>query len=46
MVIRGTPSAALAGNAASGQAVVTVADSSIFTVGQEVNVYDTNTASG
>ena len=46
VVIRGTPSAVLAGNAASGQAVVTVADSSIFTVGQEVNVYDTNTASG
>ena len=46
VVIRGTPSAALAGNAASGQAVVTVANSSIFTVGQEVNVYDTNTAAG
>ena len=46
VVIRGTPTAALAGNAASSQAVVTVADSSIFTVGQEVNVYDSNTANG
>ena len=46
IVIRGTPTTALTGNAASGQAVVTVADTSIFTVGQEVNVYDTNTANG
>jgi len=46
VVIRGTPTAALAGNAASGQAIVTVADSSVFTVGQEVNVYDSNTANG
>ena len=46
IVIRGTPTAVLTGNAASGQAVVTVANTSAFTVGQEVNVYDTNTAAG
>jgi hypothetical protein len=46
VVIRGTPTTTLTGNAASGQAVVTIADTSIFTVGQEVNVYDTNTANG
>jgi len=46
VVIRGTPSSVLTSNAASGQAVVVVADTSIYTVGAEVNIFDTNSAVG
>ena len=46
VVIRGTPTSALTSNAASGQAVVVVADTSIYTVGAEVNIFDTNSAVG
>jgi len=46
IVIRGTPSTRLTSNAVSSQDVVLVADTSIFIVGQEVNIYSGTVSNG